>query len=147
MPSWPDKSALKHALFTLFISLVLVSCSASATPELAPQPLPTPSAAPEDIFQVVAWMDNPEPEHNERVILSGSLIKNGVYLGGMAMYAMWPDETQERGVPNCSVQVIYQRGVCTIDASKYLVDVYVPITVTFEYRDQIYIGHTGFTPR
>jgi hypothetical protein len=126
---------------------MLVSCSASATPEPAPQPLPTPSATPEDIFQVVAWMDNPEPEHNERVILSGSLIKNGVYLGGMAMHAMWPDGTQERGVPNCSVQVIYQRGVCTIDASKYPVDVYVPITITFEYRDQIYIGHTGFTPR
>jgi hypothetical protein len=144
---------LKGTTLLISICLLLSSCTTSSLSK--PEPLQAPvipasstlSPTSKDTFQVYAWVDKPNPAQDDRVILSGSLIKNGVYLGGMTMQATWPDEAQERGVPNCFVQVIYQRGVCTIDASRYPPDVYVPITVTFGYRDQIYIGHTGFTPR
>ena len=80
-------------------------------------------------------------------MLYGSLIKDGVYLGGMTMRAIWPDEDQERGVPNCSVQVIYGSGVCIVETEDFQPDVFVPITVAFDYHGQTYRGQTGFTPR
>ena len=144
---------MKHTPLLILFCLLLSSCitNSPSKPEPVSTPvnsaLSTPTTKSEDTFQVYAWVGNPDPAQDDKVILSGSLIKNGVYLGGMAMQATWPDETHERGVPNCSVQVIYQRGICIIDASRYPPDVYVPITVTFGYRDQTYIGHTGFTPR
>jgi hypothetical protein len=98
-------------------------------------------------FEVVAWVNNPEPPQGSRIMLYGSLIKDGVFLGGMAMVAEWPDASQERGVPNCSVQVIYQAGVCIIETKDLPAGVYVPITISFEYQGQTYSGGTGFTPR
>jgi hypothetical protein len=65
----------------------------------------------------------------------------------MAMTATWPDSKLERGVPNCHVQVIYQRGICITEASKYPVGVFVPVTVRFEYRGGTYSAQTGFTPQ
>lgn len=94
-----------------------------------------------------AWVDKPSPARDGRVIARGSLIKNGVRLGGMMMQATWPDETQERGVPNCNVLVTYGSGVCAIDAEGYPPGVFVPITVTFDYDGTRYVGHTGFTPQ
>ena len=100
-----------------------------------------------DLFEVEAWVDNPTPDQNRRVNAHGSLIKNGVRLGGMAMVAVWPDPGQEYGVPNCSVQVIYGSGVCLIVAADFSPGEYVPITVTFHYAGEIFSGHTGFTPQ
>lgn len=87
------------------------------------------------------------PSRDSRVTISGSLIKNGVRLGGMMMQATWPDKRQEHGVPNCNVLVIYGSGVCTVDAGNYPPGVFVPVTVTFEYGGMRHIGHTGFTPQ
>ena len=142
-----------NKIIFLVICVGLVSCSQKPTPQPAiqltssPQITPAPSPTPRDTFEVDAWVDNPTPSQDSRVTIYGSLIKNGVHLGGMAMQATWPDETQERGVPNCSVQVIYGSGVCTADAGDYAPGVFVPITVKFEYGGLTHIGHTGFTPQ
>ena len=139
---------MKRAPLLILFCLLLSSCTTSSLSKSGSltTPVMTPSPTSEDIFQVYAWVDNPDPARDDRVILSGSLIKNGVYLGGMVMQATWPDEAQERGVPKCLSQVIYQRGQCIIDVSRYHPNVYVPITVIFNYRDQIFFAHTGFTP-
>lgn len=139
--------------FLILICMVLASCSPKATPPpglpatSGPQITSAPSPTPRDIFEVEAWVDNPTPTRDSRVTVSGSLIKNSVRLGGMMMQATWPDKTQERGVPNCNVLVIYGSGVCSVDADNYPPGVFVPITVTFQYGDATYTGHTGFTPQ
>lgn len=92
-------------------------------------------------------MDNPSPSQNSRVTVFGSLIKNGVHLGGIMMHATWPDETKKSGTASCDVLVIYGTGVCTTQVRDYAPGVFVPITVTFDYRGVRYTGHTGFTPQ
>jgi hypothetical protein len=138
---------MKSALFFLLICLLLASCVTQATAEPRITESPAASATPADKFEVYAWVDKPTPAKDERVIISGSLKKNGVYLGGMAMTATWPDSTLERGIPNCHVQVIYQRGICITEADKYPSGVYVPVTVKFEYRGGTYTAQTGFKPQ
>jgi hypothetical protein len=101
----------------------------------------------QDEFIVKTWVNKPNPSQDDLVTLYGSLIKNGVHLGGMMMQATWPDPNQERGTPNCNVLVIYQTGVCTIEAGKYPSGEYLPITVVFDYGGSVYKGETGFTPR
>ena len=117
----------------------------SATPE--PQVTASPSSSSQKTFIVDAWVDNPTPSRNDKVILLGTLTMNGLYLGGIMMTATWPDKTQSRGTPNCYVMVLYQRGVCVIDASKFPAGEFVPIHISFEYRGQQFSGDTGFTPR
>ena len=148
---------MKLAIILLVTCFVLYACA----PELRPlsegmtptasihspkiyTPSPTPYV---HTFEVVAWLDDPTPELGSRVILHGSLLKDGVHLGGMAMRATWPDEKQERGVPNCSVQVIYGAGVCIVETEGFSPNVYVPITLSFEYQGVTYRGQTGITPR
>lgn len=131
---------------------LLAACSAPGpavagqTPTAAPRSSPTPAPLPTPALEVELWLDDPSPEPGARVILYGSLIKHGVRLGGMAMRASWPDPDQERGVPNCSVQVIYGSGVCIVETQGFPSGVYVPINVTFEYQGRLYQGQTGFTP-
>ena len=138
---------MKKVAFLLLACLLLASCGRQQPTPPGKTATPAPSATPADKFEVYAWVDKPTPARNERVIISGSLKKNGVYLGGMAMSATWPDSTLERGVPNCHVQVIYQRGICITEASKYTSGVFVPVTVKFEYRGGTYTAETGFTPQ
>jgi hypothetical protein len=90
-------------------------------------------------------VDNATPGHGDVVNLSGSLIKNGVYLGGMMMQATWPDKDQERGIPNCNVLVIYQRGICIIETKDMPVGEFIPVTIKFVYNDQTFSAQTGFT--
>ena len=136
----------------LIIFIVLVSCTQKAAPpseiQTTPVALITTSPHPthEDTFTIDTWVNNPNPPQGSRVIVWGSLIKNGVHLGGMMMQATWPDETQEPGMPNCNVLVIYGSGVCVIDDISYPPGEFVPITVTFEYHGKKYVGQTGFTP-
>lgn len=144
---------MKGAIVLFLVCVMQVSCSVYGTPtaetagsiptKTEPAPLPTPVHT----FVVDPWVNDPNPQVGSRVMLYGSLIKDGVYLGGMAMRATWPDEKQERGVPNCSVQVIYGSGVCIVETEGFQPGVYVPITVSFEYQGKIYRGQTGFTPR
>jgi hypothetical protein len=144
---------MKGVLILFLVCLLQVSCSSDVTPE--PQPAvpiaPAISSTLELVrtatFEVVAWVSDPDPEPGERVMLYGSLLKDGVHLGGMAMRASWPDEDQERGIPNCSVQVIYGSGVCIVETEDFQPGAYVPIMVSFEYQGKIYRGETGFTLR
>jgi hypothetical protein len=138
---------MKKVAFLLLACLLLASCGAQPPTPPGKTATPAASATPADKFEVYAWVDKPTPAKDERVIISGSLKKNGVYLGGMAMTAIWPDSTLERGVPNCHVQVIYQRGICITEADKYPSGVYVPVTVKFEYRGGTYTAQTGFKPQ
>ena len=144
---------MKRAIILFLACVLQVACTSNVTPSseptapTVPQNISTPIPIRTPIFDVVAWVDDPEPQLGSRVMLYGSLIKDGVHLGGMAMRATWPDENQERGVPNCSVQVIYGSGVCIVESESFQSGVYVPITVTFEYQGKIYSGQTGFTPR
>ncbi len=137
--------------YLVVVLSILSGCSSkpgdTPTPQAAPSPTSDQAFAEqqEDTFEVVAWVDNPTPAKGEIVNLSGSLIKNGVYLGGMMMYATWPDKDQERGVPNCKVLVIYQRGVCMIKTDDFTSGEYVPVKVKFIYNDRSYSGETGFT--
>jgi hypothetical protein len=144
---------MMRASILILIGVVLAACSLNTT--LPPQPPATPfiqstaapALPPADRFQIEAWVDNRAPARDSRVTVSGSLIKNGVRLGGMMMQATWPDKTQERGLPNCNVLVIYGSGVCAVDAGNYPPGVFVPITITFKYGGLTHIGHTGFTPQ
>lgn len=99
-----------------------------------------------DIFLVKAWVSDPEPFWDERIVAFGSLIKYKHYLGGIMMTATWPDASIDRGVPNCLTQVTYGSGKCVIDVSRYPPGIYVPITVTFTYEGWIFNAYTGFTP-
>jgi len=144
---------MKLVIILLLLCGLQMSCSSSAIPIspiatlTTPQNSPAPIPIRTPVFEVDAWVDDPNPPVGSRVMLYGSLIKDGVYLGGMAMRATWPDEEQERGVPNCSVQVIYQSGVCIVETEGFKTDVFVPIRVSFEYQGNFYRGETGFTPR
>lgn len=144
-----------HGFRYLFaLIFILAACTPQAAPSLsdAGQPAPAELAQPEsgpspistDVFQVTAWVDNPSPKAGERINISGSLIKNGVYLGGMMMAAYWPDEDDDRLV-DCTIQVIYQRGICIVYADDFPVGEYTPVRVSFEYFGQTFTGETGFT--
>lgn len=143
---------MRRALLVLVCAAVAAgACTAPppATPSAEAQ-LAAPSAQASPTlagnFEVDVWVDNAAPSRGQRVTVSGSLIKNGVRLGGIMMDATWPDATRERGAGRCYVQVIYGAGVCAIEAADMLPDVFVPVTVTFDYGGVTYTGHTGFTP-
>jgi hypothetical protein len=146
------KSSRLFACLVICLSFILAACLAQVentrtARETAPSPTSDQPAADQqkDTFEVVAWVDNPTPASGEQVNLSGSLIKNKVYLGGMMMQATWPDKDQERGVPNCNVLVIYQRGICIIETKEMPVGEFIPVTIKFVYNDQTFSAQTGFT--
>jgi hypothetical protein len=134
------------------ILILLVACSIKkpAPAELpataAPQVISTPSSTAQDKFQAKAWVANPTPPLNSRLVVRGSLIRNGRLLSGIMMLATWPDETHEGGVASCTVLVNYGSGVCMIDVSRFPPDKFVPINVTINYRGRDFGAQTGFTP-
>jgi hypothetical protein len=124
----------------------LTPVSSPATSDQAVHSTQSP-AAPE-LFQVKAWVDDPTPALNSRIVVRGSLIKYGSYhLGGIMMSAFWPDETVERGVPNCFTLVTYGTGKCVIDVSRFPPGEFVPVTVSFDYEGKLYTAQTGFIPQ
>jgi hypothetical protein len=136
-------------LLAVLLFCALAACStATVEPVSAPlltQPLRLEEPAAEvGEFTVEAWVDNPEPSSGERINISGSLRRNGLYLGGMMMSGFWPDEDDDR-LPDCHIQVIYQRGICTVYADDFPVGEYIPVKVSFEYFGNTYSGETGFT--
>jgi hypothetical protein len=144
---------VKRVLSLILICFTLTACSADSSSQTKVQVTkeenhtPQPTNTPADAFEVKAWVDKPNPTQEERVTLHGSLIKNGVFLGGMMMSATWPDPDHERGVPNCTSLVTYGAGKCAIEANKFPQGQFVPITVSFDYQGKRYTGQTGFTPR
>lgn len=155
-----------RVLYLLIIFLLLAGCNSLAssqepvipTTDLAavsnpapegaqPQALPEATPTPEDVFEIYAWVNKPEPKPGEVVTVSGSLIKNGVYLGGVPMWTFWPDENGGNVPHNCVSYMAYQRGLCMIEVKDYPVDVYVPVSIKIYYQDMVFTTETGFTPR
>jgi hypothetical protein len=142
-----------RACLILIFVFFLVSCknysetkqTEEATTQQAASSTPSPTS--QYTYEVKAWVNKPNPSKEDLVTVYGSLLKNGVYLGGMMMQATWPDPDQERGTPNCNVLVIYQTGVCTISAGKYEPGRFVPVQIYFDYDGAVFTGETGFTPK
>jgi hypothetical protein len=140
-------------LILIFIFIVPVACSVKnpspgGLPTMPVQQVSTTqSPTPQDTFWTKVWVDEPTPPLNSRIIVFGSLNRNGVYMGGIMMQATWPDETHERGVPNCISLVNYGSGKCIIDVSRFPPGKYVPVTITLNYRGMVFTAQTGFTPQ
>jgi hypothetical protein len=144
----------KRIIFVIVFLILQAACSPGKLSTLTSSPTPAqpvnPTQPPTELepIRVQAWVDNPTPALNSRIVVRGSLIKYKFnYVGGIMMTALWPDDQAERGVPNCFTQVTYGTGKCVIDVSRFPPGEYVPITISFTYRDKIYTGQTGFTPQ
>ncbi|HSB65954.1 MAG TPA: hypothetical protein VLD65_05200 [Anaerolineales bacterium] len=138
----------------LIFSFILMVCACASTGNTL---TPAPTTNVQEIvgalpgtaqytFSVKTWVTYPNLTQGKRIILMGSLLKEGVHLGGIMMRATWPDQIHEQGEPNCIVPVLYGKGVCPIDTSNFSPGVFVPVTVSFEYQDTTFITQTGFTP-
>ena len=137
-------------ILLICIALVLVGCTAApaGTPSVSqstavPQPPLTPVS--EDLYEIYAWVDKPEPKLDEIVTVSGSLVKNGAHLGGIGMWMFWPDETGSPVPHECVSYMMYQRGICQIIVKDYPAGQYVPVKIRVEYHDQVFTTETGFT--
>jgi hypothetical protein len=147
------KTWVRQVFFWLLAGWLLAACSSPAalpavvTPAAAAQVSPESMPTPADVFAVKVWVSNENPRPDETVIIYGTLRRNGLYLNGLMMYATWPGPEDLHGMPNCSIDVIYQRGVCTTYAGNFPSGVYVPIDISFVFRGKTYTGQTGFTPK
>jgi hypothetical protein len=142
----------KHLVVFFFTLILTAACSptSDAQPPLIAGTQPSDSSVyslSEDSYEVEAWVSDPTPNQDEQVFVYGSLIRNGVRVGGMMMRAYWPDEKQAPGIPGCNVLVIYGSGGCILEASKFPAGEFVPVRVQFEYYGETYSGETGFTPQ
>ncbi len=145
---------MKLRRLLLLLPFLLAACSQPTPAPTAPAaatPVPaaagSPSATPEDVYEVDVWVDNPTPARDKRVLVSGSLIKNGVHLNGPMMATWATKSAYERGVPDCLVSLNYQRSVCALQPEDFPSGVYVPVKVVIEYQGKYYTGETGFTPQ
>jgi hypothetical protein len=94
-------------------------------------------------WSVDSWFDNPNPPLGSQVVFSGSLLRNGMWSGGI-MTARW---MQGGEMQVCNVIMIYQRGICVIQVRDFDPGVYVPITYTINYAPGLdFTGYNGFTP-
>nr|MBC7243889.1 hypothetical protein [Chloroflexota bacterium] len=155
---------MRYSVFLLLI-LVLTSCAQSAMPtattiptllptamssiaptvQLSPSPQPNFMVHPDGArIELDLWVDDPTPTLGSYVTVRGSIIRNGVRLGGLMMRAEYPVKD---GTKQCDVLIIYGAGVCTLPVRDYVPGVFLPITVTFDYDGVRYTGQTGFTPR
>ena len=114
-----------------------------------PQPavsfIPTPT--PSNRYTVTAWVNYPEPNPGQNVILSGNVSKNGVILGGLMMEGIWLQPGDEKPTLHCYSLVNYQRGRCNILVKDFPLDVYVPLTINIDVDGLTFTAETGFTPR
>jgi hypothetical protein len=144
------KTIKRLALYILFVLAAACSPTSDARPPLTAGTHPPDSSVSSssgDNYEVEAWVSDPNPSRDEQVFVYGSLIRNGVRVGGMMMQAYWPDEKQAPGIPGCNVLVIYGAGGCILEVSEFPVGEYVPVRVQFEYYGKTYRGETGFTPQ
>ena len=140
------------ANWLVLIAIGLAGCAAYQSnagvplPSLATQ---SPTAEPtlDYVIQVKSWVSNPTPEHDDRVIVFASLIKNRRFLGGIMMKATWIDPAHGDVQRECYLLVNYQRGNCIIDVKDFPVGKFVPVNITFKYKDHLYTTTTGFTPK
>ena len=157
---------MKRLTLSLVFVVLLAACRPSEKPAgmptvttqstfaataTAPAARPTPSVGairelplPTATIEADAWVDNPTPAQGSTIVVRGGLIKDGVRLGGIMMYATWPEKG---GMAAGNSLVTYGSGKCPIVVADYTPGVFVPVTVTFYYQDVTYTAHTGFTPR
>lgn len=134
--------ARRLAFFVFF----LAACSGKQT-QLPPATiLPTPVPTPADRFEVKAWVSESNPEPGKNVILSGSLIKNGVYLNGIMMSGYWQQPGENSPSLHCYEMTLYQRGRCNILVEGFSENVFVPLKIQFIYDNRLFTAETGFTP-
>ncbi len=139
-------------LLILLLTFFIIGCTAAPTanPTLAPvasTPQPQVTSTPADIYEISAWVDIPEPGPDDIVTVSGHLIRNEAYLGGVGMWMFWPDEEGGPVMHECVSYMMYQRGICQIIVKDYPPGKYVPVVVRVEFQDRIFTTETGFTPR
>ena len=141
-----------HRFILLILTIFLVGCIASptSTPTQTPTgitPLPQVTPTSEDIYEISAWVDIPEPGPDDIVTVSGHLIRNEAHLGGVGMWMFWPDEKGGPVPHECVSYMMYQRGICQIIVKDYPPGQYVPVVVRVEFQDQVFTTETGFTPQ
>jgi hypothetical protein len=135
-----------------FLAVVGTACSLiqAVTPEVPVNSttviVQTPHQDSSDVYEVEAWVNDPAPRRDARVVIYGSLIKNGVRLGGIMMQATWSEKAKMTGTPDCYVLVIYGSGVCSVEAGNFPPNQFVPVILKFQYEDTTFTGSTGFTP-
>ena len=139
-------------LILFVLAFLIIGCAAAPTtnPTLAPvaaTPQPQGASTQDDIYEISAWVDIPEPGPDDIVTVSGHLIRNEAYLGGVGMWMYWPDEEGGPVPHECVSYMMYQRGICQIIVKDYPPGQYVPVVVRVEFQDQVFTTETGFTPQ
>ncbi|HWQ84971.1 MAG TPA: hypothetical protein VN363_10415 [Anaerolineales bacterium] len=130
------------------LAILLWACTALTQPVISlPTATPAPIPTLADQYAVTAWVNDPEPDPDQNVILSGNLNKNGVILSGIMMEGIWQQPGEEKPSLHCSSLINYQRGRCNIASKDFPLDTYVPLTIHIHYAGMTFIAETGFTPR
>ena len=143
----------KALLLLAALVLVLGGCAPAATPALAP--VSSPAVQPTllytvtaplgyvDAYAVDAWVDDPAPSLGARIIVRGSVTRNGVRIGPVQLRATW---MQGGELQVCDISPVYLMG-CPISVGDFTPRVFVPITVTMRYQGMVFTGYSGFTPQ
>jgi len=131
------------------LAILLAACAVQTQPAIIPLPttLPSPTPTLADQYAVTAWVNYPEPNPDQNVILSGNLNKNGVILSGIMMEGIWQQPGDDKPTVHCHSLVNYQRGRCNIAVKDFPLDIYVPLMIHIHYAGLTFIAETGFTPR
>jgi len=134
-------------VFWLTICLVFLS-ACSAVEKLPSPPIPSQSVTPTstDTYEVKAWVDKTDPILGQDMLLSGSLIKNGVYLNGIMMSGYWQKPGEDAPTQHCYELVLYQRGKCNIIVEGFPDGIFVPLKIEIKYNGMSFTAETGFTP-
>ena len=136
-----------RVLWLLLLMVILAACSAVPVQTAIPVLTPSITLTPTDRYEVKARVDQKEPKPGQVVRMTGSLIKNGVYLNGIMMSGYWQQPDEDSPSQHCYELSIYQRGQCIIIVEGFPKDVFVPLQVKFIYNGLAFIAETGFTPR
>jgi hypothetical protein len=136
-----------RVLWLLVLVVMMAACSPSQAQTAIPLLTPTPTPTPTDRYEVKAWVDKTHPQPGQVVGLTGSLIKNGVYLNGIMMSGYWQQPGEASPSQHCYDMSTYQRGKCIVIVEGFPEDVFVPLQIEFIYNGLTYIADTGFTPQ
>lgn len=136
-----------RVVWLLVLVVMMAACSAPKDQTVIPLLTPTQTLISTDRYEVKAWVDKKEPQTGQVVGLTGSLIKNGVYLNGIMMSGYWQQPGEDAPSQHCYDMSTYQRGKCIIIVEGFPEDVFVPLQVEFIYHGSTFTAETGFTPR
>lgn len=135
-----------RARWLAFLLVFITACSTPQTQSAPATTSPTPMPTSVDRFEVKAWVNEPNPKLGQVLVLSGSLIKNGVYLNGLMMSGFWQETDEETPSQHCYEFVNYQRGKCNIIVEGFTEGEFVPLKIKIIYQGMSFTAETGFTP-